>query len=804
MRVDPTFSAVHVPSFPPPRSRARPSRWPLARRPLAAAVLVLLAGGAGAQAQEPLQLRATPMLAEQLPQGAPPPSFISGDRITGRTELETVIEGDAELRRPGLSLRADQLRHDQSTDIATARGEVRVNARGDRYTATEGQLQIDAFEGFFLQPSYQFLATGAHGSAARVELHDADRATVLQGTYTTCRIDQPDALPDWILRAERLELDQESDEGYAEGAVLEFKGVPILPVPAISFPLSDRRKSGWLPPTIGLDNKSGLDLSVPYYWNIAPNRDATFTPGLMLRRGADLSSEFRYLENNYHGQVLAHVMPSDRLRDRERWGLFARHSGNYDIQAGGIGGVGLGLNLNRVSDNDYWRDFSRKGLSLTTRLLASDGSLTWSRGDFALAARALKWQTLQDVNAPIIPPYDRLPQLTGRWSKINDRGFDYSIDADYTRFRADRFWTRQPNADRGVLHAQLSHPFTRPWGFLVPKAQLHATGYRFDGPLSNGANSASRVLPTLSLDSGLVFERPASYFGRAFTQTLEPRLMYVYTPYRDQSRLPNYDSGLYDFNFATIWSENAFAGHDRIVDNNLVTAGLTTRLLDPDSGAEAVRLGIAQRYRFSGQQVVLPGGTPTAAGWSDIMLGASIGWDPRWSFDTVVQYNPDTKRSTRTTIQARWMPGPFRTLSAAYRHQRDLKSEHLDVGWQWPLGDLAAGRSELGTTRSASGGGSCSGRWYSVGRLNYSLRDSKVVDAILGLEYDAGCWIGRVVFEQLHSSTSSATRRIMFQLELVGLSRLGSNPLSTLRNHIPRYQYLRQEVTPPSRFTTYD
>ena len=588
MRVDPTFSAVHVPSFPPPRSRARPSRWPLVRPPLAAAVLVLLAGGAGAQAQEPLQLRATPMLAEQLPQGAPPPSFISGDRITGRTELETVIEGDAELRRPGLSLRADQLRHDQSTDIATARRGARECARRPLHRH-RGPLQIDAFEGFFLQPSYRFLATGAHGSAERVELHDADRATVLQGTYTTCRIDQPDALPDWILRAERLELDQESDEGYAEGAVLEFKGVPILPVPAISFPLSDRRKSGWLPPTIGLDNKSGLDLSVPYYWNIAPNRDATFTPGLMLRRGADLSSEFRYLENNYHGQVLAHVMPSDRLRDRERWGLFARHSGNYDIQAGGIGGVGLGLNLNRVSDNDYWRDFSRKGLSLTTRLLASDGSLTWSRGDFALAARALKWQTLQDVNAPIIPPYDRLPQLTGRWSKINDRGFDYSIDADYTRFRADRFWTRQPNADRGVLHAQLSHPFTRPWGFLVPKAQLHATGYRFDGPLSNGANSASRVLPTLSLDSGLVFERPASYFGRAFTQTLEPRLMYVYTPYRDQSRLPNYDSGLYDFNFATIWSENAFAGHDRIVDNNLVTAGLTTRLLDPDSGAEVVR-----------------------------------------------------------------------------------------------------------------------------------------------------------------------------------------------------------------------
>ena len=217
-----------------------------------------------------------------------------------------------------------------------------------------------------------------------------------------------------------------------------------------------------------------------------------------------------------------------------------------------------------------------------------------------------------------------------------------------------------------------------------------------------------------------------------------------------------------------------------------------------------VRLGLAQRYRFSGQQVVLPGGTPTERGLSDIMLGAGINWDPRWSFDSVVQYNPDTRRSTRTTLQGRYSPGPYRTVSAAYRHQRDLQSEHLDVGWQWPLSDLAGRRGELGTTTARTGGGSCNGRWYSVGRLNYSLRESRLVDAILGVEYDAGCWIGRVVLEKLTSSTTSSTKRIMFQLEFVGLSRLGSNPLRTLRNNIPRYQYLREETTSPSRFTEYE
>ena len=349
--------------------------------------------------------------------------------------------------------------------------------------------------------------------------------------------------------------------------------------------------------------------------------------------------------------------------------------------------------------------------------------------------------------------------------------------------------------------------FTRPWGFFTPKVQLHASQYQFDRPLSDGRTSAGRVLPTLSLDGGLVFERSASYFGRAFTQTLEPRLKYVYTPYRDQSLLPNYDTGAYDFNFATIWAENAFAGHDRIVDNNLVTAGLTTRLLDPDTGVEAVRLGIAQRYRFSGQQVVLPGGTPTAKGWSDIMLGASLNWHESWGFDSVIQYNPDTGRNTRTTLQARYSPGPYRTVSMAYRHQRDLNSKYIDFGWQWPLSGLLGGRDELDNkapARRAGGNGSCSGRWYGVGRLNYSIQEKRLVDGILGLEYDAGCWIGRVVVEKLNSSISSSTKRIMFQIEFVGLSRLGTNPLRTLRNSIPRYQVLGEETTPPSRFSAYE
>jgi len=779
-------------------------RWPLALQPVVLGVLALLCGAASAQASDPLTLRASPLLAEKPPAKVGAATTVYGERASGRVGLEAVLEGQAEMRQPGTVARAERLRYDQGEDTVTVSGDVRLNQAGDRYTAESGQLRVDAVEGFLLRPTYQFLASGAHGEATRLEWLDQDRASLLRATYTTCVRGGPDWVPDWVLRADRLDIDREDDEGRAAGAVLEFKGVPILPVPVLSFPVSERRRSGWLPPTLGLDNKSGLDLSVPYYWNIAPNRDATFTPGLMSRRGVDLAGEFRYLESGYQGRVNANLTPNDRLRDgRNRWGYFLRHNGRHDTGIDAVGAVGLGLNLNRVSDDDYWRDFTRRGLSLTTRLLANDGALSWSSGDVSLNARALKWQTLQDVAAPIVPPYDRLPQLSGRWARTNDRGFDYAVDADFTRFRADPFWTRQPNADRGFVQAQLAHPFTRPWGFFTPRVQLHASHYRFDRPIPGGATSAARALPTVSLDGGLVFEREARFFGRDFTQTLEPRLKYVYTPYRDQGRLPLYDTGAYDFNFATIWAENAFAGNDRIVDNNLVTGGLTPPPPAPRTGAAARRPGPAPRARFSAPPGTPPGGPPTPRGVSGPTLGASPRRGPRRALDTPAPDNPAPRPPPRTTVQARYSPEKFHTVSAAYRHQRDLRSESLDVGWQWPLADLVGRHGELGASR-ASAGGSCNGRWYGVGRMNYSLQDKRLVEGLLGFEYDAGCWIGRVVLEKLNSSISTSTKRIMFQIEFIGLSRLGSNPMRTLRNNIPRYQYLREETSSPSRFTDYE
>ena len=760
--------------------------------------------GLHAQTDEPLQLKTTPRLQEQIPQVMrdQAPTFFSGDSTTGRPDLDMIVEGHAMMRKGDLVIRADRLEYYQPDDMAKARGNVHINQAGNIYEGDTLELKVESFEGFFQNPSYQFLANGAYGKADRADFIDDKRMVMRNATYSTCRREGgPDWMPAWILRATTLRLDNAEETGVAEGAVLRFQDVPIMAFPAMSFPLSDKRKSGFLPPTIGLDSVNGAELTVPYYWNIAPNRDATFYPTVMARRGVDLGGEFRYLEPSYKGQIRLDYMPNDSLRDRDRWSYGLLHSGTINTGVPSLGSLGLNMNLNRVSDDNYWSDFGRESNSngLTQRLLSNDASLSWGKGNFTSSVRVLKWQTLQDVTAPIVPPYDRLPQVTGRYSRYNVAGFDYSVDADYTQFEADRKLTLQPNAKRSYLLGQISRPWIRPGWFVTPKLQLHTTNYEFDAPLANNALTANRTVPIASLDTGLIFERDASLFGKDLRQTLEPRAFYVNTPYRNQSALPNYDSAPNDFNLATIYTENSFSGNDRIADNNLLTLGVTTRLYEPETGAELASFGVAQRLRFKDQRVVLPGQTVVNDRLSDFLAGATINWDPRWTFDGAVQYNPKTSRSERSSISGRWSPGNYRVISAAYRYQRDL-SEQIDVGWQWPINDLWGDRGQdLG-----AGAGQGEGRWYSVGRLNYSMHDRKLVDSILGFEYDAGCWLGRIVVERLQRSNSAATSKILFQLEFVGFTRLGSSPLKTLKENIPRYQYLRETITTPSRFGQYD
>jgi LPS-assembly protein len=311
-----------------------------------------------------------------------------------------------------------------------------------------------------------------------------------------------------------------------------------------------------------------------------------------------------------------------------------------------------------------------------------------------------------------------------------------------------------------------------------------------------------------------VFERETRWFGRDVLQTLEPRAFYARTPYKNQDMLPIYDTGAADFNLSTIFSENTYVGHDRLVDNNALTLGVSSRFFDAGNGAEMLRVGVAQRIRYADQLVGLEKNQPiVSAGLSDILFGAGIRWDDRWALEGTIQAKNQTHEINRTTLQGRYSPSPYRVINAAYRSNNQItpNSAFLDMGWQWPLSDMVGNTNQQADTAwsRAPGQGLGPDRWYTVGRLNYSLKERSLVDTLLGLEYDAGCWLGRVAFQRLQTnitsvSASNATSRILFQLEFIGLARAGISPLKSLSDNIPRYQYLRDSTVQPSRFQHYE
>lgn len=764
--------------------------------PLALAAALLL-GGRVVRADDVKAPALEPSLSLQpLPRGDTAsrlPIFLRARTIRSQPDIETVAEGDAEFRRGGLIISADRLAYENPLDLAHASGHVRVQRDGAIYSGPELQLRVQRFEGYFLQPEFKFTPLGSGGRAERIDFLDGNRSRATKAEYTSCPREGPEP-PAWVLRADTVDLDMAANEGVAEGAVLRFLDTPILALPAISFPLSDARKSGWLPPSVSTDTRSGLEVSAPYYWNIAPNRDATITPRVISRRGLGVNGEFRYLEPSDDGSLALDWLPSDKLagRSREAWQWI--HDGRLGER------THYSATVVRVSDDGWWKDFPNATRSITPRLLPMrlqlERSFDLLSGEGLAYARMQQWQVLQGADALVISPYERSPQLGARLDG-RARGWTYGVETEFNRFtlppgtdaRAGRI-----AGDRVHLLGHVSYPLRDASGWFVPRLSVNAAHYSELDPGAPADAAHGRVIPTLSLDTGLSFERSTTVFGRAFRQTLEPRLVFQRTPYHAQSQFPVYDTAAKDFNFVSIYSDSAFSGVDRVADASQMTAGVTTRFLDAASGAEALRLGLVQRVLFRTQRVTAqpdgtPDGPPLEQRFSDALILGSTNLVPSWTLDAAVQYSPDLKRSVRSILGARYSPGPFRTVSATYRLARGL-NEQVELAWQWPLWSAGAGTAP---SRGDSGHGSCKGTWYGVGRVNYSLKDSRVTDSILGAEYDAGCWIGRIVAERLSTGRSEATTRLMVQLELVGLSRLGSNPLQVLKDNIPGYRLLRDE-----------
>lgn len=802
----------------PPVSRPRPIS-------LAAALAVALpaVSVSTAQAQEsagqPLILKSVKQLHQTKRKDARPAMALSADRITSEMDQTSTAEGDVQLRYGGMLLKSKTLRYDYPQDLATAEGEVELSQNGAVLRGPKLELFVDKFEGQLESPTYFFAATGGSGSAKALHFLGDQRMRADEATYSTCPVsdkgeqDLQDAKAgkkgqrDWELVTSSLNLDFDAGEGVAKDAVVRFLGVPILAAPSLSFPLGDQPKSGLLPPNVNIDNRSGVEYSQPFYWSIAPNRDATITPFVMTRRGPGVDSQFRYLEPGHRGQIDYALLPHDRVTGRSRWDL--RLNGDGDITPNWT----YNVHTERVSDDDYWKDLRSRMLSQTPRLLSTDlrtqRDFSFNWGEMQTYARVQKWQPLQvaQVEDQFASPYQRSPQIgvrlqtgadesvlagylpTGRRARLEG-----GLEVEYNRFDlpGGALSSQTQTGERMHLLGHVSLPFSGAAWWLIPKLSVNSASYNLDQPIdATGRRSIGRTIPTFSVDHGWILERNTSLFGQAMRQTLEPRLLYVNTPYRDQSLIPNFDAAPRDYNFDSVFAENQFSGVDRVNDANMLAFGATTRWIEDEKGEEQLRLGMVQRYLFRNQRIT-PDGTPQTHRLSDVVLLASAHLNQAWWTDSTLQLNSSDGKVERTVLRLRYSPGPFRTVSASYRLARG-QSEQVELAWQWPL---------FGPDRkSVAGGPGCAGAWYGAGRLQYSMRDKRFTDSVIGAEYDSGCWILRIGAERQATGRAETNTRLILQLELVGLSPLGSNALKVLRDNIPGYRSLSSER---SAFGTYD
>ncbi|WP_459721478.1 LPS-assembly protein LptD [Sideroxyarcus sp. TK5] len=687
-------------------------------------------------------------------QSEPGVAFISADSLEARQGDQLEASGKVELRQDGRVVKADHLLYEQEKQDVYADGNVSIMQGETVVNGPRLKMNLDLDVGEMAQPEFIIGENNARGTAAVMNLEGRQRQTFRSAVYTTC----PAGNDDWLIRMSTLELDRDRQVGVAYNARVEFKSVPFLYTPWMDFALNDDKRSGFLGPVFGSTNSGGSEITLPYFWDIAPNLDVTFSPRHISKRGTQFNNEMRYLQPRYSGEINADVLAGDRVSglDRSHFGIKHRH----DLGSG----FSAAVDANVVSDDAYYRDLAGALSGTSQANLLREGVVSYAGYGWNASARVQRYQTLQDPLAPVAIPYRRQPQLTLSTSR-QFADSTVSLSSEYVDYRHPSWVSGQ----RLVINPSISYPLlNEPGYFLTPKLALHYTSYALDANNLSGIPNTQRTVPMFSVDGGLIFERNDSFLGNDYMQTLEPRAYYVRIPYRDQSFLPNFDSALAPFSFSQIFTENRFLGSDRVGDADMMTLALTSRVIDGDDGTERLRVAIAERFTFQTPQVNL-GASADTNSRSDILLMLGGTMTRAWYLDSQLQFNPNQSYTQNYSAAARYNPETGKLLNLGYRYARDSLRQ-MDLSGQWPL----------------------FGRWHGVGRINYSLRDDRLLEALGGLEYNAACWSVRVVVQSFATATNERATGIFTQLELSDLIRVGADPLEALRISVPGYIKLNE------------
>ncbi len=645
-----------------------------------------------------------------------------------------------ELSRADQLLTTELLRYDPESKTVTMPGHLFYKDSVMYMSGESAQYSFLDEYGRFTQVDYGLTGSSANGTASEVIVDSGNHSLLRELQFTTC----PGENPEWVLTASELELDFEEGVGTARKAKLEFFNIPILYLPYMTFPIDDRRKSGFLYPAISTANDNGFEFGIPYYWNIAPNQDATITPRLFTERGVMVTGEYRFITRRTGGAVNFDWLPSDKKTRELRYHYRFNHDALLNRRWRSK------VLIDRVSDDQYFQDFSNSLASASRQYLRSKAGVYGGGHYWTFSAIADVFQVVDEAVTPLNEPYRRLPRLAFDLDRpMGLQGLRLQMDAELVYFDRDVGIT----GSRFDIYPRIEWNIGTNWGYMRPSAGYRYTTYELDRQGLPGDTSPSRGTEIISFDSGLFLERDN---GKGRVQTLEPRLFYLYVPYENQEDFPDFDSAPFTFGFSQLFHFNRFTGADRQSDANQLTLALTTRSINQVAGRELWSLSFGQIVYFDTQKV-MPASTSTII--TDPLN------DSASPFIAEFVLHPTRRLRSRIGVEWDWQNSEIdvavvgmshtatngRRLGAEYRFRRD-SLDQFDIRYYQPINE----------------------RWRILARVNYSIQDSDLLAAEAGFEYDSCCWALRVVGKRFLRNRDGDHRDALYvQLVLKGLGNFG-------------------------------
>ena len=704
-------------------------------------------------------------------------SVITADYAYYDPEQGSELSGKVKIDQPGRSIQADKIQLNADQTVASAQGNVQLMDAGLLTHSDKAIYHLNDQTGQVSNSLYISEAQRAHGEAALIDRQGNGITRFENATYSTC---EPSNKPAWQLRAKEIELNENTGRGITRGSTLYIKNTPVLKVPYFNFPIDDRRTSGFLVPTTGYTNDGGLQLSVPYYFNLAPNYDLTLTPRYLGRRGLMTEGEFRYLTGDYGvGQLSGGYLPSDQIYDEDRKAASYQHAWQIDPI------WRTTIDVNYVSDKDYFSDLGSDPTSQNILNLPRTWSVFYDNGIPGLTGlfRVQSFQTVDKATADVDKPYSRLPQLLLNYKQGSPFGLQYEAQNDTAYFKKSigDGSSLESSGTRIYNRLAASYAWRNQWGYVKPELSVRNVNTFYDRDTvtsqsltaDDGSNQRSAVVPQFTVDATAVFERE----GR-FLQSITPRFFYAYAPYRNQTNYPNFDTTTASLNYDQLFNPYRFYGHDRLDDNNFASLGATYRAFD-NVGLERLRVSLGQSYYFSDRKVrLMPQDAIATSNNSGPAIAIGSQLSRKFSINANSLWLANGKNS-ENDVQLNYTGDNGSIYNTGYYYRRNISSQN-----QQPYQQIAGGFIQP-----------LYNQWRLMGHMQYDFDNNLSREWLLGINYDACCWraslYGRSYFNDLDDPSAAGVkpkRAIMMEISLKGLAGFSGNLNSLLEQKILGYQ----------------